>query len=589
MPILGRSARRPGAADASVGSEDRRALTAFTAVLVVLAAWLRYLTRGATFDYDEWSFIADRRGHGLDALFVPHNEHVSTVPILIFKVLLQVVGLGHYWPYQLLAIGVHLGIAMLVYLLARDRLGAWPAVVPGVLVAALGAAYEDILWPFQIGYMIPVGTMLAALLVLRRRRPAADLVACGLLIVGTFCSSLGVLLALAVGIGLAVERHRWTRIVLVAGPSLVLYAAWTSRWGTAQVKVENAPGAPKLMLDLLSLNLSALTATPDRYGALLAVAALAVVVVHVVTGRALSGVMIAAAAGIVLVWAAQATFRPNFVPSRYFHPGGVLLVVLAVELAAARRLPRFSSRSLAVAGGALAIVLVGQADAYRGGGQFFRTWGRFTNSSLAALQIAGTRAAPSFRADPVRIPQLTTAKFDSVSQAFGSPAIGIAQLQALPEDARENADSVLVQALQIQPTASPRPARRSVLSAAGPPAGAWISTNRRGCAVIAPDLGGGSASFRLQPQGVWIQSSGAAEVRLRRFGSTFPPGDAPPGQAFFTGYISPPDRAPPPVPLFQLSAGAGATLAPGRDGAAAVAWIAQVSVTTPTEVCALPV
>ena len=42
--------------------------------------------------------ILDRRGHSLDAFLQPHNERIVLVPVIVYKILLAVAGLGHQWP-----------------------------------------------------------------------------------------------------------------------------------------------------------------------------------------------------------------------------------------------------------------------------------------------------------------------------------------------------------------------------------------------------------------------------------------------------------------------------------------------------------
>lgn len=550
--------------DREVRRGDRRPLVVLAVGLAVIGGWLMYISRNATFHYDEWSFILDRRGHGLNTLFAPHNEHVSTVPILIFKVLLHTVGLRHYWPFQVLPIAIELVIAGLVYALARSAIGAWAALVPALLVAGFGTAFQDVLWPFQIGYMIPVATMLAALLLIKRRTLGGDLAACALLIVGTFSSSIGPLLAIAVGCALLLDGRRWVRISRTALLPIVLYAAWSSHWGTAVVRWQRSLTVPSQVLDRISNNLSALTATPDRYGAALAIALVGVLVFHIVTRRYVSQTLVAAAMGALLVMVAQAMFRPGVVVSRYFHAPGVLMVVVIVELLAVYRLPRPTTVQ-AVAAGALALVVVmaGQASAYLNGAQVFGQWGQFTNASLGAMQIAESRATRTFRPDPVRIPQMNTTKYLWAVHTFGSFAPDIAELRRLPENARENADSVLAQALRITPQPTPRP--------------------KHGCRVVVPGRTG--VEMRLPDSGLWFSGPVGTVVRLRRFGSAYPPNGAPPGIAIFAPQVIPSmGRVPLPTPVYHLH-GTGVIIAPGADGAPNVPWVAETFGAPRVEVC----
>lgn len=71
--------------------------------LVAGLAALIIASRGHWFVIDEWAFLTDRHLGDVRGLFVPHNEHWSTLPILLWRGLFAAVGLHSYWPYQLAA------------------------------------------------------------------------------------------------------------------------------------------------------------------------------------------------------------------------------------------------------------------------------------------------------------------------------------------------------------------------------------------------------------------------------------------------------------------------------------------------------
>ncbi len=57
------------------------------------------LGAGMTFFSDEWAFIAARSlANPIDWLR-PHNEHWSTLPIILYRLLVETVGIGSYLPY----------------------------------------------------------------------------------------------------------------------------------------------------------------------------------------------------------------------------------------------------------------------------------------------------------------------------------------------------------------------------------------------------------------------------------------------------------------------------------------------------------
>jgi len=571
-------------------SVDRRAAGALAGASLLTAAWLLYLTRGATFHYDEWNPLVRRRGHDLDTFFSPHNEHVNAVPVAIFKSLLETVGATHYLPYQLLPIGLHLIIVALVFAVARPALGDRGALVPAVLVLAFGAAWEDILWPFQIGYMIPVATTLAALLLIRGERTARDAAAAAVLVVGMLSSSTsvpllgGIALVLLIGVGAPAARLR--RCALVAGVPAAVYAAWSLRWGTAELELERVPAAIHELAEMLQLNLTGILATPSAYGPVLAALVLAAICAHVLQARPIGHTLVAVGVAALAIWFAQALFRPGFVPSRYLYPGGVMLVLVVGELVAARpgllaALTR--PRTQLLAGVAALIVLSGQVANYQHGGRFFRDWGRFTNSSLAAIAIIGKDTAdPLFKPDPVLAPDLTAERFFTLAADYGSPAPTAAELRDLPEDARQNADSVLAAGERIAPKAARRP------RPAGPPptpidAGEGAKPSGDCVHLTVPVV-----ELRMPPRGIWVHSTQGVTVRLRRFADAVAPEDKPPGAQRFRAYVTGGDRVPLRVPRFDLAAGASTAVATPADGAPEVPWTAVLTITALTEVCGLP-
>ena len=56
-------------------------------LLVVVGVWLLTLTRGTTLWVDEWQWALHRRGNDLDAFLQPHNDHLSLVPVAVYRVL----------------------------------------------------------------------------------------------------------------------------------------------------------------------------------------------------------------------------------------------------------------------------------------------------------------------------------------------------------------------------------------------------------------------------------------------------------------------------------------------------------------------
>ena len=138
----------------------------FLLAAAVAAVVLLWLGAGLTFFADEWAFIEVRSLGDPSTWFTPHNEHWSTLPILLYRSLVESVGLGSYMPYLAVLIGLHLVVATLAFALVRRSCGSWLALAAGVVVLFLGNGFENLYWAFQIGFVGSLALGLAAILVL---------------------------------------------------------------------------------------------------------------------------------------------------------------------------------------------------------------------------------------------------------------------------------------------------------------------------------------------------------------------------------------------------------------------------------------
>src|ERR1700761_6452390 len=95
---------------------DRPALGVLLVVTVAAFGWYLWLARRSWFIADDWDFLAHRSATSASDLFRPHNEHWSTVPILIWRALFQIFGVRTYTPYLVLVLVAHLALAWLLWL-----------------------------------------------------------------------------------------------------------------------------------------------------------------------------------------------------------------------------------------------------------------------------------------------------------------------------------------------------------------------------------------------------------------------------------------------------------------------------------------
>jgi hypothetical protein len=203
--------------------------TAHYASLLLTFLLLLRLGRQNWFFGDDWDFLVRRGLRGAEhGLFQPHNEHWSTIPILIYRSLFFLFGLRTYLPYFAVVLVLHLAVGHVVWRLLRQTgVAPWlsTALVATFLVSGAGA--ENFMWSFQIGFVGALLLGLIALLLLNHSDPAPwrDRLAVGTAVVSLLWAGVAVPLVAAGGI-LAAMRHGWRAGLRFVGPPAVVYLVW---------------------------------------------------------------------------------------------------------------------------------------------------------------------------------------------------------------------------------------------------------------------------------------------------------------------------------------------------------------------------
>lgn len=192
-----------------------------------LALLLR-VNRHFWFFGDDWEFLVNRGlHHPAMSIWQPHNEHWSTLPILLDRLLLTLFGL-HYFPYIFLAIAAHLVLAHLLWRTClREGVDAWIATAFAALFVFLGSGAENLTWDFQIGSIGSLVFGYLALEIARRNGSLGNDVGISLLLLcSLMCSTIGDAMVVAVGLFLILERG-WRRgarpLVVPVGCYLLWY------------------------------------------------------------------------------------------------------------------------------------------------------------------------------------------------------------------------------------------------------------------------------------------------------------------------------------------------------------------------------
>jgi hypothetical protein len=183
--------------------------------------------RNTWFFGDDWEFIVNRGlHHAGQSIWQPHNEHWSTLPILLYRFLFTVFGLD-FTPYILVALFVHLLLAHLIWRTClREGADAWIATALVALFVVLGSGAENLTWAFQLAW---IGSLMFGYLALEVARRSAtvvtDVIVALLLLAALMCSTIGDVMVIAVAVFLFLSRH-WRAAARPLVLPVFCYALW---------------------------------------------------------------------------------------------------------------------------------------------------------------------------------------------------------------------------------------------------------------------------------------------------------------------------------------------------------------------------
>jgi hypothetical protein len=353
-----------------------------------------------------------------------------------------------------------------------------------------------------------------------------------LLAVALASSSIGIPIAIGAAAYLAWRPSRWGRLWVVAAP-LVLYAVWYLGYGKSALKRENVTAMPKYVAEETAGAVSGVAGLTVDWGRALAAAGTGALLWRLSRLRDLPRsfvmVLIAALAFWVFTGLARADVNEPAV-SRYVYPGGLFVLLIAVEALRGWRPSRFALAAVGV--GTLGAVLSGLGT-FHDGANGLRATDRIVKSELAALEIGGGTIPAGFKPDPARAPEVTAGSYLKTVRDIGSsPAYTETELAGLDDGRRRLTDAVFVAGYRLAlttgtvPPTGPAPAVETNVGRTGQAHGSCVSTR--------PGRLGGTVNVTVTapPGGISLRAPGARVV-LRRFTSGFvmPPLEGDPAQA----------------------------------------------------------
>jgi hypothetical protein len=308
---------------------------------------LLIVNRHQWFIGDDWTFIAQRRAGDV---LTPHNGHWVALPLLVFRALVDLFGIGSYTPFV-----VTLGLAHVVatHLLWRVmcRSGVSNPVATSLagIFGVLGAGHENLLWAFQITFIGAFGFGLGFLLLtdhpgsLNRR----DFFGWAAGLASLMCSGVALTMCGVVTLHILIRRG-WRVAAGVVGPPALVYSLWVGGWGwkgsasDVELSLTTVLRFPHYLWTGLSTALE-MTSGVNGGGASLAVGLLIWVLwvptrFEIFSGKSRIALPLSCAAGVVLLLVSTATVRLGSLgqdqsqASRYIYVSAGLLLPLIGHL-----------------------------------------------------------------------------------------------------------------------------------------------------------------------------------------------------------------------------------------------------------------
>ena len=510
--------RRRGLA-ARVGGASPGTLLFAAAILAAGGVLLNFLS-DLTFWRDEWEFILDRRGSGIDTYLDPFVEQLLAIPVASYKLLIALFGIESPVPFQVASTLTFLAGAVALWVYVRRRVGEWLALAAVLPVLFLGPAWDDLLFPFQIAFFGSVACGLAALLALEREDRRGDVVATVLLAAGLFFSHVGIPFVVAAFVDVVLTRERFRRAFVFVIPT-VLWMIWYLGWGReAQnfVSFHNFSTLPGYVGDGFSSSLSSLLGlavprdeaeiTPLDWGRPLLVLAIAGFVWRLwrIGWRSLPRRLWALLAMALVFWSLtglNATFFGQATSGRYQYLGVIFIILIAAELFRGARIRPWVVGTMIVVS---LLATLANFSLLRDNANGLAGIALKEKGGLGALELTRGVVAPDFEltednsgVDYLRA--VHAGPYFSAIDAYGSPAYTPAELAGADEQARVAADMVFAAALGLQ---------------LAPAEGDAAGLGRCADLVVGP----GAQVVPLPTGGVELEPhSGSVGVALRRYAS----------------------------------------------------------------------
>jgi hypothetical protein len=518
-------------------AEDRgrgTALAILALAMVVAAGALIHWGRGGVMIGDDLFYAQRLSENALGHAILHSNLYLIALPMVLYKAMFEIFGIGSYLPYRLAAIILALLCATLFYAIARPRIGSLLALAPTILLLFFGSGWEVLITGMRIPSLFAIASGLAAILLLEREDGAGDASAAALLCVSVTShpTGLGFLAAAAVMVAFRPSPRRWKSswVALIPAALFGAFVVFYQRTGDDfPPDISDVLAFARASWTMLTAAVSGLSGVLEApvYDRLLAEMASMVLLAMILVGAALRWKRLrptfwAAVAGLVTLVAATRLSPGGLIRApdspRYLYPEAVLFLWILVELAAAWRDAGTARTRAVVAGLATGVLLLGLWSNLAKLGDASSTVRRdsmVAQGQYSAYDLERGRLRSSYAPNPFAP---TAGNYLSAAAAYGSMGLSPSELARAPALERASADIALVGALglELRPAPPPPPARSCTRSRHFseldlPAGGAWIGGDDLGDATFTLGRFADPPIARLTPQ---VGNSAGAALRI---------------------------------------------------------------------------
>ena len=439
-----------------VALRDRTPDITFALLVLAAAGILLAFGSGLTFFLDEWLLLLSPEPLAPGTVLDAHNGQLFVVPSLVYGVMLHLFGMTSQLPFRVVNVAAASICAGLLFLLIRRWTSPWLALVMVLPALVLGVAWEALLLPLSMSFLIGLACGLGMLLALGSDHAKRDPAACLLLLTSLACGGIG--LAFTAGATADLVLRREPRRWWVAGLPLICFGSWYLTTGpeSGPRYLENLITLPAYLEDAGVAAVRAVTGfttelSPGPFLSLLP---------HVLLGALLIAILVrsriasepvpreAAVIGVTLLaflvmGGLAANEDRGAVASRYQYPAAVLLLALAGALLSGLKLPRWLPLAL------LPLALFSVASNLRElekGREFLNQQTEITRSATAGLEAFALGLE-----DLTLTPEVTGSEYQRLIVSgpyfraidrFGSPAYDAREMEAVDLPAARAADGV---------------------------------------------------------------------------------------------------------------------------------------------------